>query len=191
MNWDSIGIEAIKIAKSKGYHQSLNFTVDRLMVISELFEILEAHRKNKFADYQTFEMKKAKYQTYNQMPWFEEHIKDTVEDEIADFMLRASGFCQLYNIRLNKHFPYLSGLCENVKDGLTNLSYICQERIDLPETLSYCLEAVSKNKSRIDGGVLEAISYLAIIIEYYTIDIEYFISIKNEYNRERIFKSRY
>ena len=90
-----------------------------MLVVSELSEALEAHRKNKHANITGFEMEKG-YHVHGDKLNFEEsfqvHIKDTFEDEIADAVIRlfdvASGldfdleFFIRHKLDYNKTRPY-------------------------------------------------------------------------------------
>lgn len=86
-------------AKEKGF-----WTKDRnidelfMLIISELGEALEAHRKDRWANKDEYErniklLKEAPIE--GQLPeekLFELHIKDTVEDEITDAIIRALDY---------------------------------------------------------------------------------------------------
>lgn len=90
-----------------------------MLVVSELSEALEAHRKHKFANINGFEMEKG-YHVHGDKLNFEQsfqlHIKDTFEDEIADAVIRlfdiASGldfdleFFIRHKLDYNKTRPY-------------------------------------------------------------------------------------
>jgi len=90
-----------------------------MLVVSELSEALEAHRKGRHANINGFEMEKG-YHVHGDKLNFEQsfqvHIKDTFEDEIADAVIRlfdvASGldfdleFFIRHKLDYNKTRPY-------------------------------------------------------------------------------------
>lgn len=105
----------------KGFeHQAI--ATNLMLIVSELGEALEAHRKNKSANLIMFELEMPtvyRDKDYNicrvepDIPItqvnaffkvsFERHIKDTFEDEIADAFLRLMDLCGEYDIDIEKH----------------------------------------------------------------------------------------
>lgn len=94
-----------------------NFEVPNLLmlIVSELGEALEADRKDKHATYQAFEYALKGIQNSPEpredrermyMRYFELHVKDTFEDEIADAFLRLMDLCGAYNIDIEKAIRY-------------------------------------------------------------------------------------
>lgn len=88
-------------------HSSKNIGELLMLIVSELGEALEAHRKNKHAilsGYETGnEIKQTEYIKMIQRKFFEEDIKDTFEDEIADTFIRLADLCGYLNIDIEKH----------------------------------------------------------------------------------------
>lgn len=84
-----------------------------MMIVSELGEACEADRKNRHADFKkfgdTYELEMSDFAgTFPNRPpayktAFEEGIKDTFEDEIADAFLRLMDLCGAMNIDIEKH----------------------------------------------------------------------------------------
>ena len=105
----------------KGFeHQAI--ATNLMLIVSELGEALEAHRKNKYANLTMFELempivyRDKDGKIYGVEPnmsipqqnayfkeSFERHIKDTFEDEIADAFLRLMDLCGEYDIDIEKH----------------------------------------------------------------------------------------
>lgn len=99
-------------AKDKGFYDEPRETGTILMlIVSELSEALEADRKNRHANLQKFvgftNMGFGKdYGTYlkeDAIPSFEENIKDTFEDEIADAFKRLFDLVGYLGIDIDKH----------------------------------------------------------------------------------------
>lgn len=86
-----------------------------MLIVSELSEALEADRTNNHANYMAFEysikhlQKSEKTREERERDYkhdFEWHIKDSIEDEIADVFLRLMDFCGAYNIDIDKAIRY-------------------------------------------------------------------------------------
>lgn len=110
------------IAVDNGFHgegqAEPEFGTLLALVHSELSEALEAHRAGKFADIhgyynddpdadqlELFESKgdpQEKYRALMRLD-FEKYIKDTVEDELADAVIRIFDLCGLLGIDLDQH----------------------------------------------------------------------------------------
>ena len=94
--------------KAKGFWDKERNVGELLMLVtSELGEAMEAHRKNKFSDWDkfntnpgthNFESEEKKMKTS-----FEICIKDTFEDEIADAVIRLMDLSAGLGIDLEKH----------------------------------------------------------------------------------------
>lgn len=88
--------QAHEIAVEKGFWKSQNRNRDELfcLVNTELSEAVEAHRKDKLANQQEFDRAQENRRNSGHseevsfVKSFEEYIKDTVEDEIADAAIR-------------------------------------------------------------------------------------------------------
>lgn len=76
------------------------------LIHSELSEALEADRKNMFADLEAFNNQKQITPRTGVDPFldkFEMYIKDTLEDEIADALIRILDLCAARNIDIGNH----------------------------------------------------------------------------------------
>lgn len=87
------------------------------LIHSEVSEALEADRKNRHAD--LISMQEQMHAHGFRAEDFQRHIKDTVEDEIADTIIRLLDLCGMLGIDIDKHIelkmqynssrPYLHG----------------------------------------------------------------------------------
>ena len=94
-------------AKEKGFwDRERNFGELLMLVTSELGEALEAHRKGRFANKELFD-KEIQASPFHEksatIDSFKLHIKDTVEDEIADAVIRLFDLAEGLNIDLEFH----------------------------------------------------------------------------------------
>lgn len=112
MNLKEIGQSIYENAKSKGFYDNPPILGTRLMLcVSELSEALEADRKDKYAKLDRYFNKIQNINpTYSESEIdryktaaFEECIKDTFEDEIADTIIRLLDLCTYHNIDIEKH----------------------------------------------------------------------------------------
>ena len=81
--------------------------IQRLMLVhSEISEAFEAYRKDKYANKLDMYHLDLDYFDGTLEAWkekFEEGIKDTMEDEIADAIIRLLAFCGENDIDIEKH----------------------------------------------------------------------------------------
>lgn len=109
INWNELKDKAHSNAVKHGFWEGRPSDKHFLcLVISELMEAVNAHRRNKFArvpanrketifDDRTFHHEN-KYFREN----FEEYVKDTVEDELADAAIRLLDLAGANNLNLNR-----------------------------------------------------------------------------------------
>lgn len=84
--------------KVKGFWDKERNVGEMLMLVtSELGEAMEAHRKGRFADWTN-----VKQEGFG----FEEGIKDTFEDEIADAIIRLLDMCGGLSIDIERHINH-------------------------------------------------------------------------------------
>ena len=97
--------------KLKGFYEKPREIGTLLMlVVSELSEALEADRKNKHADFETYQTKlnsEPNRAFVKRSSLFQEYIKDTFEDEIADAIIRLFDLCGYMNIDIEKHIDLM------------------------------------------------------------------------------------
>lgn len=84
--------------KAKGFWDNPRNVGEMLMLVtSELGEAMEAHRKGRFANWAN-----VKQEGFG----FEEGVKDSFEDEIADAIIRLLDMCGGLSIDIEKHINY-------------------------------------------------------------------------------------
>ena len=89
-------------AKNKGFWDKERETGTLLMLcVSELAEAMEADRNGLYADLELIEKDKEDFIDFK---WsFENSIKDTFEDELADTIIRILDLCGAKGIDIEKH----------------------------------------------------------------------------------------
>ena len=94
--------EIHEYAISKGFWDKERETGTLLMLcVSELAEAMEADRKDRYADLELIEKDKEDFIDFK---WsFENSIKDTFEDELADTIIRILDLCGAKGIDIEKH----------------------------------------------------------------------------------------
>lgn len=94
-NLNKLRDEAFETAKVHGWHDKPMSEAHWLcLVVSELMEAVNADRKGRRANLQGYLDDVAEYPTYSDK-FFEKYIKDTVEDELADAVIRMLDYAGL------------------------------------------------------------------------------------------------
>lgn len=89
-------------AKLKGFYDKEVNIGERLALIhSEVSEALEADRKGKYTNPDVFNSLENYDLIFKQ--FFEDTIKDTFEDEMADIVIRVLDLCAYKNINIEAH----------------------------------------------------------------------------------------
>ena len=89
--------------KEKGFWEN-GYNVGELLMLvtSELGEAMEAHRKGKFARLSNFDHEVSKEGSHP-ITTFQENIKDTFEDEVADAIIRLLDLSAGLGINIERH----------------------------------------------------------------------------------------
>ena len=99
-----------KMMLDKGF-ESKDFARDLMLIVSELSEALEADRRGKDANKLPLPIEKSLLcrigdSDFDEGTWksyFESYVKDTIQDEIADALLRIMDLCGRYDIDIDTH----------------------------------------------------------------------------------------
>ena len=181
-NLNELRDKAYQIALDNGWHkENLSDEHFLCLVISELMEAVEADRKEKHANMNKFNQKMDYFlyelQLYGESydiayrEMFEDHIKDTVEDELADACIRLLDLAGLRNCEL----LYMDSLYIG-EISFTEFSYML------------CSFITNPNKSQKDWLKLHiscSLGRIFSLCKQKGIDIFWHIDQKMEYNKLR------
>lgn len=181
MNLNNLRDEAYSIAKANGWHEEEHSDSHCLMlIITEIAEAVQADRKEKHADIAKF-----KEWQGNSLPLseetrtrrfredFEEYIKESVEDELGDVIIRCLDLCGVKGLdayTVNVEFPF--GM-----DGFTDRMYfVCRQLTD---------RILTEDSVTLGFVLSQTMSYIVEHCRRRGIDLDFFIRTKMEYNRLR------
>lgn len=182
MNLNKLRDEAYAIAKANGWHNEEHSDSHCLMlIITEIAEAVNADRNNNHADIASFKEimsdipSGATLAEHND--WFkktfENHVKNTVEDELADVTIRCLDLCGVKGLdayTFKVEFP--TGM-----DVFTERMYfICRLLTD---------RILASDNAALGFVLSQAMSYIMEHCYRKGIDLEFFIETKMKYNRLR------
>lgn len=170
---------AYKTAVEHGFHEDVKPVAFYFgLVMSEAGEAINADRKGLHADTKAFEEGVINGLSFEEKLSFEEnfrlHIKDTVEDEIVDIVIRLFDFAGLK--KYNLHFS--SGCCPMVKGD-----YFAADL--------FVLMAFLYDVHREDDFELRVNSLINVLASYFGMltgsdkDLWWFVERKMKYNEQR------
>lgn len=171
MNYNEYRDEAFATAKRNGFHEEV-CSVEHLkcLIISEMMEAVEADRLAHYADLKGY------FDALWNMPYdenFEQNIKDTVEDELADVCIRIFDLAGYKNIDLNKAMLKET---DNIRPAGT-----------LTEKI-YRVVRVLVQRESLAVSLARTLTRILKIAEQADIDIETHIQLKMAYNNGRDYK---
>lgn len=176
MNFDELSQQAYATAKAHGWHEEeLPDETYLILIITEIAEAVQADRKDRHADKKGF-IKDCVYDDDNSFQFsFDLNIKNSVEDELCDIIIRCLDLAALRGISLQ----YVDELMASSPNAITDpfpvvMYHLCEELTLYKEVLCEKLNVV-----------------IAIIIVYckqHNIDIDFFVEQKMRYNKLRSYK---
>ena len=175
MNLNELRDEAYSIAKANGWHEEEHSDSHWLMlIITEIAEAVQADRKDRHTDIGLF---KALLETYANDDAvfkyeFETHVKNGVEDELADIIIRCLDYSALCGICLDNVPIFITDYCRDK-------SIV---KRDFP-TFAYFLTFKAVN-----GDVTDVLARVIAYCKLKGIDLDFFIRAKMKYNRLRGYK---
>lgn len=178
INLNALRDRAYKTACEHGFHdKELSNEHLLCLIISELMEAVEADRKGKHANRESFKSSYEDEEPHDDVNFkycFEKYIKDSYEDELSDTVIRCLDLVGLKQIYL----PTLDSIDtpgwdeEDFKEPIPEFAYfLCQELLD--------------ECSPLDIRIYNVIEQIFVYCRFNCIDIEWFIEQKMRYNELR------
>jgi NTP pyrophosphatase (non-canonical NTP hydrolase) len=185
VDWNALRDRAYKCACNHGFHEEEEFDLSRvkylMLILTEVSEAVEADRKNRVTDKNNLagvtELKDDSY-----FPAvFEACIKDNIEDEIADIIIRCLDLAGVYNL----------DVLMNYKPRIYNYEYFmsqsfCESAFELCRIITNCADDLMDN---FEYSIDDIISYVLNWCEALKIDIMRHIDLKIKYNETRPYKN--
>jgi len=115
--------------QEKGFWKNKDINLKIALIIGELYEALEAHRKGKFCTTQIGKFVDANFEQALIVGMFETAVKDTVPDEVADTMLRLldlMAYLDMLEFKPKREWVYPESFAD-VVIGLNELLIDCVE----------------------------------------------------------------
>lgn len=179
MNINELRNEAYSIAKANGWHEQEHSDSHWLMlIITEIAEAVQADRDNRHADVAKF-----KEWQGNSLPLseetrirrfkedFEAYIRNSVEDELSDVVIRCLDLAGLRKVELPP-----------IRVGHSNI------RMDFTAFCFNTVHVVAMTKVPLGERLENIIERMFVYCEFKNIDIEWFIRQKMNYNKLRPYK---
>ena len=170
MNWNELKDKHFKWACENGQHDTeLPCEHWLMLIITEAAECIQADRNNKHTDVAVCKNGDEPFDPI----WFERHIKDTVEDELADVILRILDYCGLKQVDLSNldqllymyldiynpkcHTQSLTSLCFLICRLLTSIDLVSTSHI--PMSLIVCMRYCKINEIDIMWHIEQKMKY--------------------------------
>ena len=175
INLKDIAIKLHENAKAKGFYDREQNIGERMMlVVSELSEGLEAHRKRRNANLELFQKLQ---ETQSFVSAFEECVKDTIGDELADAVIRLCDFCGYKGITISLS----PGTVEYIPDFNFGECLLC-----LTKSLYNIYFSIDIASGKVISSHIEQLFVsLFSIAKMMDIDLPTHITLKMKYNETR------
>lgn len=114
-----------KNAIKKGFWKDTNVPTKLMLIVTEISEACEADRKQQHADMDKFNKDKQGtpfHEQFNFIKSFEDNIKDSFEDELADAVIRIVDLCSYYKIDLLSYMK-MKNEYNKTRDFIHNKKY--------------------------------------------------------------------
>ena len=180
--------ESCRIATEHGFHEK-EYPVGHWLMLAfgEMGEMINADRSNKRANVVEFKRRSKETSNYYDddhifVQWFEYYMKDTVEDELADVIIRLLDLAGLRKIDIDKFGDSL---------GLSEIACVYKENLKaqgLPSVLFSIVNVITYHERRetlLEDYLPNEIVSLFCLADALKIDIYYQIEQKMRYNSLR------
>lgn len=178
MNLNELRDKAYETAVKHGWHnESKSIEHFLCLVVSELMEAVEAYRKNKNSNRPKFRIEFERYRNLVDEPTrfrssYEKCIKDSVEDELADTVIRLLDLAGLKGVSME--------MC----DGLVDVK-VEELKCTFTEFCLYLCSLLSRPEETLEDKINYGIAALTKYAEQKGIDLMWHIEQKMKYNELR------
>ena len=182
VNFNELARKAFENARQKGFHDVSYTDMHYLMlVVCELAEAVEADRNGKRAEKKEYERLVNECEEILRPYLFEMYIKDTVEDELADAVIRLLDYAGMRGLRIPEDFVTKENL-ELTMNSCWGKSLRYFLRTFAERVYVRCInELYESGKDNPENVVYN----IFVIAELYEIDLIWFIREKMKYNETR------
>lgn len=181
MNLNDLRDEAFKIACNHGFHDTeLSDKHCLMLVITELSEAVESDRKGRWftnedkAEY--LKCQKDKFYMYA----YENYIKGTVEEELADATIRLLDLAGLRKVNVEISDDVWKAFVNNLKPDDKNHYHFSELMFRVCECI-----ITEYLENDIKGVIITPLVIIKLICHVYAIDLEWHIKMKMKYNSLR------
>lgn len=183
MDLTKLSKAVFETAKTHGWHdEELPDETYLMLIITEIAEAVQADRNDRHADVAKFKewqgnilplSEETRTRRFNED--FEEYIKNTVEDELCDVIIRCLDLAALRGISMQYVDELLASDVESISEPFPVVMYhLCEELCLYKEALCEKLNLV--------------VAVILVYCRQHDIDIDFFVDIKMRYNKLRPFK---
>lgn len=177
MNLNELRDEAYSIAKANGWHEEEHSNVHLLMlVITEIAEAVQADRKGHHANIDKFIDDMSDKDNANDT-WFRlsfgQNIKNTVEEELADIVIRCLDLAGLREISID---------VPKLLSGSNMAVTFCMSFTEFCHSLCCWLLALHVP---LQERIIQVLDRIFLYCKSKDIDLDFFIRTKMKYNRLR------
>lgn len=174
MDLNKLRDRAYKTACEHGFHDKEYSDEHWLMlVITEIAEAVQADRKNKHADIEYFKEHDAENSNAFKY-YFETCIKESIEDELSDIVIRLLDFAGLIGIDLSNRFI---------------MYYVVSGKNTFTENMYHIIRDIANYKYTIEELANYSIRQVVRVAEIYHIELFQYIEWKMKYNELRPYKN--
>ena len=170
--------KAFDNAKAKGFHDKPHTDAHCLMLVAcELAEAVEADREGRRSDRRTYNFLLQEYGEPLEKHLFEKHIKDTVEDELADAVIRLLDFAGMKGFDIPENYiteEQIKNEADEVKEWMINKTFA-------DVVFTSCLVNIESAKENPETLIYA----IFVVAELYGIDLIWHIKEKMIYNETR------
>jgi len=194
-NLNDYALSIYEANKVKGFWiKEPNYVQNLVLIQSEMYEALEADRKSLFAKDVFKCLDRLDQEDYASC--FEEEVKNTWEDELADVVIRLLDMAAGFGLYISNNYMSTSlhfwgnqhdslGLLQRENYSfhacLLEFGYIVNKIVER--------EVQSRAQNRIlEDGINELLAFTIAVCSYHNVDVWMHVKLKLAYNRTRAYK---